>query len=215
MSIFDNNVEIYESWFKRHPLIFKNELKLLKAFIQKNQNGLEVGVGTGRFASLLHTRIGLDESYNMLVHARKRGVEAVQGRGENLPFRDFEFDYVSIIVTICFVKSPEEVFAEAYRVTNEKGRVFVAFIESKSKYGEYYKAHASYNIFYRYANFYTANEIEELMEKAGFKVIERAQTLFNEPGVEVDEPWDYGVGKGSFILLVGEKSIDNKNPETH
>ncbi len=209
MNIFDLNVQRYESWFENNSIIFQNEVRLLKSFVDPNKFGLEIGVGTGRFASLLGTKIGLDISKNMLLLAKKRGIEVVLGRGEEIPFKDESFDYVTIIVTICFVDDPLKVLKEAGRILKENGKLFLAFIEYNSKYGEYYRKIKEESIFYKVAKFYSRKEIEKFLLDTNFRILGWAQTLFREPVVQVEENWLIGNDKGSFLLVEAEKSSYN------
>ncbi|PMP74877.1 MAG: SAM-dependent methyltransferase [Aciduliprofundum sp.] len=215
MNIFDLNVERYDSWFNIHNIIYKNELKMLSSFIKEDLYGIEIGVGTGRFASELGTRIGIDISLNMLRIARRRGVEVIYANGERMPFKDSLFDYVSMIVTICFLEDPYKVLRESHRVLSDGGRVYIAFIERNSKYGIYYHKNRQVSPFYVRANFYTVQEIEDMLKKTGFMIEGYAQTLFHEPGVEIEEEWEYGYDRGSFVLVIGEKSGDHKDLKTH
>ena len=52
----------------------------------------------------------------MIKLARKRGIDARLGSGENLPFGNSTFDYVAIIITLCFVKDPQKVLKEVFKV---------------------------------------------------------------------------------------------------
>jgi len=54
---------------------YLSELKALKKVILEKKKGLEIGVGTGRFASPLGIEYGIDPSEKMLEIAKKRGVK--------------------------------------------------------------------------------------------------------------------------------------------
>src|SRR4030067_2784592 len=110
--VFDRNWEDYDDWFERHKGIYFSELKALKKVISEGL-GMEIGVGSGRFAQPLGAKIGIDPSRNMLKLAKKRSIQVILGGGENLPFKDFTFDFVLLIVTLCFVKNPVGVMKEA------------------------------------------------------------------------------------------------------
>jgi SAM-dependent methyltransferase len=77
---------------------------------------LEVGVGSGRFASSLGIRYGLDPLPAILTLARTRGVENVQGVGEFLPYRADTFDSILMMTVICFMDDPARSFREAFHV---------------------------------------------------------------------------------------------------
>jgi ubiquinone/menaquinone biosynthesis C-methylase UbiE len=63
---------------------------------------VEIGVGTGRFASALGVPLGVEPSESMRRIARKRGIEVISGKAEALPFRDGCLDYV-LMVTVCLL----------------------------------------------------------------------------------------------------------------
>ena len=65
-------------------------LRLLKA--APGERVLEVGVGTGRFASRLGVKVGVEPAKAMADMARKRGIEVYEARAEELPFDDESFD---------------------------------------------------------------------------------------------------------------------------
>ncbi len=91
--------------------------------------GLEVGVGTGRFAAPLSVAIGLDPSVVMMEAARRRGVGCVRGIAERLPFRGGAFDLV-LMVTVDFLLSDKAAaFREAARVLAWSGAIVVGFID--------------------------------------------------------------------------------------
>src|SRR3990172_12930956 len=97
VEIFDRNWKKYEVWFEKHKATYFSELKALKKVIPEGL-GLEIGVGSGRFAQPLGAKIGIDPSRNMLKFAKERGIQVIQGVGENLPFKDNTFDFVLIQV---------------------------------------------------------------------------------------------------------------------
>ncbi|MBU2504608.1 MAG: class I SAM-dependent methyltransferase, partial [Candidatus Omnitrophica bacterium] len=98
-----------------------SELEALKKVLPKASRGLEIGVGTGRFASALRITMGIDPSYAMMELAIERGVNVRRGAGEDLPFFENTFDYAAIIITLCFVKDPVKVLKEAGRVLKKHG----------------------------------------------------------------------------------------------
>ncbi len=57
--VFDRNWKKYDSWFEKHKDVYFSELKALKKVIPGGF-GLEVGVGSGRFANPLDVKMGID-----------------------------------------------------------------------------------------------------------------------------------------------------------
>ncbi len=68
--------------------------------------------------------MGIDPSKNMLREAKKRGIQVIQGIGENLSFKDNTFDFVLIVVTLCFVEEPQYVLKETCRVLKSNHLLF-------------------------------------------------------------------------------------------
>ena len=156
----------YDAWYDRHKEAFLKELELIKRNLPEG-TGLEVGVGTGRFAkNLENVVVGVDVSSNMLRLAKKRGVEVILADASNLPFKRV-FDFVLFAFTICFVENPLEALREACRVLKPGGKVIACFVPKGRLAEEYRKKNSP---FYRNARFYSVEEISELLKKAGFIV---------------------------------------------
>ena len=124
-SIFDRYCKKYDAWYDRNRFAYLSELGAIKKVLPKKGKGLEIGVGTGRFASALGITMGIDPSKNMIEIARQRGVIIHRGFGEDLPFWDSSFDYAAIIITLCFTKDPLKVLQEARRVLKKNGKIIM------------------------------------------------------------------------------------------
>jgi SAM-dependent methyltransferase len=169
-------------------------------------HGLEIGVGTGRFAGPLGVPVGVDPSDAMLDRAAARGVQTVKGVAEALPFPDGCFDYALVVTTICFVDSPERMIAEAHRVLAPGGTLVIGFIDRESGIGQTYLAHQAESVFYREARFHSAREVEELLRAGGFAVRARGQTLFRPLAETTEvEPVRPGLGAGAFVVVAAER----------
>lgn len=192
----------YEAWFEEHPAAYASELLALRPFVPWRGRGLEIGVGTGRFAAPLGVGEGVDPSPEMLAHAASRGIDTVVGRAEELPFADGSFDYALVVTTICFVDSPTRMLAEARRVLRPGGGLVVGFIDRASGLGQDYLAHQAHSVFYRAATFYAADEVERLVREAGFAIGAWAQTLAR-PLAEAREiePLRAGHGQCAFVVV--------------
>jgi SAM-dependent methyltransferase len=97
---------------------------------------LDVGTGTGRMAELFAPRsqhvTAFDKSPEMLRSARARlqhlpagAVDLVQGDFTALPFAAASFDTLLFHQVLHYAQAPEEVLAEAARVTRPGGRIAV------------------------------------------------------------------------------------------
>jgi ubiquinone/menaquinone biosynthesis C-methylase UbiE len=98
---------------------------------------LDIGCGTGLFVEkyIRHggKAAGLDISRKMVEQARRRcpGCEFTVGNGENLPFCDHSFDSVSSLLVFSYVKQPESMLREAYRVLRPGGAVAICTLGKK------------------------------------------------------------------------------------
>lgn len=207
-SIFDRQYERYDNWYDRNKFAYFSELEAIKKVLPKRGKGLEIGVGTGRFASALGIGHGIDPSEKMLELARKRGIDVRVGSGEKLPFEDSVFDYVAIIITICFVENPIKVLTEAKRVLKKRGRIILGIVDRDSFLGRFYQKKRS--AFYNEAKFFGVEELTDLLKKAGFNKFSYYQTIFNFPEkMSSIENSEKGFGKGGFIVVGACNSSKN------
>jgi len=199
-NIFDRYSKEYDDWYEKNKFAYLSELEAIKKVMPDKGRGLEIGVGSGRFASALGIDIGIDSSPQMIEKARKRGLKVKLAQGENLPFNDGEFDYVLIITTLCFVREPRKVIAEASRVLKNRGRLIVGIIDKNSSLGKRYQTKKSR--FYKKAKFFLVNEVVNLLKEAGLGKISLKQTLFHPPDeLSQIEPSQDGDGKGAFVVI--------------
>jgi ubiquinone/menaquinone biosynthesis C-methylase UbiE len=204
VNIFNENVVAYEAWYEKYPEVYLSEVAALKEQFLKlpeNIKGIEVGLGTGRFAKVLGIKEGVEPANEMAALALKRGIEVVNGTAENLPMRDMYFDFV-LFVTICHLNSVKQAFKEANRVLKPKGSIIIGFIDKDQKIGKTYEENRMRSTFFRYANFYSVAQVTKLLKEAGFKDFEYNQTLFGELDEikEVQLP-KQGYGQGSFVVV--------------
>ncbi len=204
MNIFDRYYKKYDAWYEKNKFVYLSELEALQKVIPKEGKGLEIGVGTGRFAVPLKIATGIDSSRNMLTIARRRGLNVRWGFGEDLPFWNETFDYIAIIITICFVKNPTKILEEAKRVLKDKGKIILGIIDKDSFLGKLYQKKKS--LFYNKANFYSVKNLVTLLKAVGFKKFTYYQTIFHFPKKihSIEKP-KKGFGKGSFIVISGKK----------
>lgn len=201
----------YEDWFDNHREAYISELLAMQLYIPIDGKGLEIGIGTGRFAKPLGVGFGIDPCREMLATAAERGVICVEAIAESLPFSDDSFDYALIVTTICFVDSPDKMLSECSRVIKPGGRLIIGFIDRQSAMGQQYEIHKQENIFYKDATFYSTAEIENLLNKAKFKIIGRAQTLEHRlAATQIIEAVRTGTGQCAFVVIAAEKKTNSK-----
>lgn len=205
---FHEHVSRYEAWFERHAAAYTSELDALRAVMEAFQpcagRGLEIGVGTGRFAAPLGCREGVEPAVPMARVARSRGIAVVGGIGEALPFSSGVYDWGLMVTTICFLSDPLQGLREAWRVLRPGGAAVIGFVDRESALGKRYEKHKEESPFYRVARFFSAGDVAELMVQAGFVDITSQQTLFGD-GLNLDAPQPprAGVGEGGFVAMAG------------
>lgn len=178
ITAFDRYPEVYDRWFDEHPRTYQAEVQALERFVPWKGFGLEVGVGSARFAVPLHIEVGLDSSPNMALMARERGITAVIGVAEDLPFRDCTFDFVTMVTAICFFDDIFGAFAEAFRVAKPGAPLILGMIDRDGPLGRQYEEDRDKSVFFSHARFYTVPAVVGLLEEAGFHRHEIVQTVF-------------------------------------
>ncbi|MDP8257871.1 MAG: class I SAM-dependent methyltransferase [Candidatus Aadella gelida] len=199
-NIFDELYRKYDAWYDKNRFAYLSELEAVKKVLPEKGYGLEIGVGSGRFAAPLSIAVGIDPSKKMVELARGRGVDAALGVGEELSFKDSTFDYVAIIVTLCFVQEPEKVITESARVLKPGGKIIIGIVDKESFLGKSYQEKGS--IFYGHAQFFEIEEVEQMLKVAGFSGFSYYQTLFDYPEKikSIEKPLE-GYGKGGFVVI--------------
>jgi SAM-dependent methyltransferase len=201
---FDEQANDYDAWFEKHPDLYLAEIEAVRSFIPASGSGVEIGVGSGRFAAPLGIPIGVDPAPRMAALARQRGVEVLDGVAEALPFADGSFDFAVMVTVICFLDDVALAFREACRILKPSGILVIGFIDRESELGRRYSQKKEQSSFYRDAIFYSACELEELLTRAGFSVFAYRQTLV--PGETTDLTVREGHGSGGFVVVQAHKS---------
>lgn len=203
---FEQHAGKYEDWFTKHRFAYESELQAVRQHLPRGKKGIEIGVGSGRFAAPLGIKFGIEPSARMRELAQKRGIEVVGAVAEALPFGDATFDFALMVTTICFVDDLEASFKEARRILKPGGSLIIGFIDRNSPVGELYQKYKQDSVFYRVATFYSVEEVVSVLQKAGFKDLTFSQTIF-QGSADMDrvEPVKPGYGEGSFVVVRAEK----------
>jgi len=169
---FNRYLNDYEDWFKEHKYVYESELEAVRHFIPKDKKGIEIGIGTGRFALPFGIREGVEPSIVMRHFALHKGLEVYDGIAEKLPLADDSYDFVSPL-------------------------------------GKTYEIMKDQNKFYRYATFYSTDEVKKLLKENCFKNIEIVQTVFGDlAAIHNIQLFKEGYGEGGFVVINAVKEID-------
>ncbi len=203
---FDIFLNEYEQWFIENYFVYLSELEVVRKLIPYEGKGVEVGVGSGLFASPLGIKYGCDPSETMRKKASERGISAIYGIAEDLPYENNRFDFVLMVTTICFVDDPDRAFREISRILKPDGELIIGFIDKNSPVGKQYSKHKKESVFYRDATFYSTQEISTLLEKNGFVIENTLQTVFGKLNEikEIQHP-EQGFGEGCFVVIKAKK----------
>ncbi len=163
-------------------------------------------MGTGRFAVPLGIRIGVEPAKAMADIAQKRGIEVYKAKAEKLPFDDSSFDFVLIVVTICFVQDPIQALREARRVLKPGGYIIIGIIDKESFLGKLYESKKNESKFYSHANFYSTRQVLDWLKNFESEHIKTCQTIFKNPKkITAIEPVKEGHGEGGFVVITAQK----------
>ncbi|MDO8282452.1 MAG: methyltransferase domain-containing protein [Thermodesulfovibrionia bacterium] len=210
---FDKHAGDYDKWFDsaEGKVLFELEAASARLLMKGLEHPfLEIGVGTGRFAEALGIEYGIDPSKEVLKIAEMRGIKAETASGDKLPFKDESFGGVFILFTLCFVENPEKVISEAKRVLKKNGGLIAGIINKESLWGQLYaRKKAEGHSIYKYAKFYSVNEVKEMIEKAGLRVDSYSSTLCQPPSVKPGKEVANNrlVKDAGFVCIRADKSV--------
>lgn len=201
---FDNICAEYDQWFDENKNIFHSELEAVRYFLPKQGKGIEIGVGTGRYAMELGIGYGIEPSENMAEYSKQRGIEVKIAKAEKLPYDDESFDYAIMVTVDPFVDDIVKAYHEIFRVIKTGGKLVVGTLHNDGAIAQKYMGMTE-NEVYKNAHFHTISETIEQLEISGFSVFNTCQTLFDmQPGeIEIPIP---GHDKGSFVAIEAIKA---------
>jgi ubiquinone/menaquinone biosynthesis C-methylase UbiE len=190
----------YDRWYEKHAAVYLSELEVVRGVLPKEGAGVEIGVGTGRFALPLGIRVGVDLSMSMLNLAKKRGIQTVCADAHHLPFKNESFDFAVLVVTLCFLQNPRQAMEETRRVLRSRGTIIIGIIDRDSFLGRLYELKKSK--FYEAARFFSVPEVTELLQSVGFSAPSYEQTIFKHPHeLKQTEQPKPGYGEGGFVII--------------
>jgi SAM-dependent methyltransferase len=189
---FDEYTHHYDLWFDTKGRgIYLHEVWALCGLIPGGR-GIEVGVGTGRFAGFLNIKFGVDPSANSLKLAKGRVKNLVCGYAEDLPFKNGSFDFALVVVSICFFDDILRAFSEIGRILKVGGKLILGFVPRNTCIGEFYvyKGLGGHR-FYKYAKFFTEGEIERIANSEGFKKLRTLYLFSGKRGAYLRNSWGF------------------------
>lgn len=204
---FEKYTSQYEAWFEAHYFTYQSELLAVRQMLPGEGEGIEIGLGSGRFATPFGIRYGIEPSQKMIEVAVQKQLRVIKGIAEALPIGDAKFDFALMVTTICFLDEIEKALQEIYRILRPNGVVIIGFVDKKSPIGREYRKHKKKNVFYRVATFYSVREVFKYLRRTGFYHFESNQTIFRDLNLIIEiEPVKPGYGLGSFVVIKGKKN---------
>jgi SAM-dependent methyltransferase len=211
---FERWTSRYDQWFdsEKGERIFRVEAACMRELLgDAPRPWLEIGVGTGRFAEVLHVDEGIDPSPAVLRYASERGIRSHVGEGENLHHGNTRLGVALLIVTICFLRNPPRVLSECHRVLKPDGVLLLGLVPKNSSWGQAYMAEGQQgHPFYAPATFYTTSEIVGMCERAGFLLEDSRSCLLEGPDsmVNVYKPPEKGILSGAGFVCMRFKRVN-------
>lgn len=157
---------------------------------------LDMSCGEAKLATLAERRgvraIGIDLSPLPLRSARARGVWAVQGDCERMPFPDASFDYVANIGSLEHYLSPDDGMADMRRVLKRGG---LACVMLPNTYGLFGNIHYALRVGDAFDDgqplqrYHTRRGWQRMLERAGFEVEQIIAYEREPPASPADVAW--------------------------
>jgi ubiquinone/menaquinone biosynthesis C-methylase UbiE len=122
---------------------------------------LDIGSGIGMFG-VYKDYTALEPNEEAVRVMKSKGINAIRGVGQKIPFKDKSFDTVTCFHVLEHTKNGERIIEEAYRVLKRKG-IFILVVPDWDTYNDY--------IDYGHIWFYSLDDCESCMKKTGFDII--------------------------------------------
>ncbi len=210
IELFNKYVEKYDEWYIRNHNIAVSEALCIRSMGPYGKI-IDIGVGTGYLTrNLSKTIVGIDPSSRMLELASIRGFLSINTYGEELPLVENYFDTALLIVTLCFVKNPLLILRETHRILKRNSSLITCIVPKNSLWGKYYieQSIMGKSIFYRYARFYTLEELEQMLIDSGFSIKSYCSTLLYDPRKppHIEQLVYTKIQEAGFVCVKAEKN---------
>lgn len=196
---FDSIALEYDQWFDDHKITFLSELNTIKQFLPAKGKGIEIGVGSGRFAMEVGIKEGVDPSPQMAEIAISRGIDVKIAHAEKLPYDHAIFDFAIMVAVDPFVRDIHKVYEEIYRILKPEGKLIIGTLHKDGAVAKKYMGMTDSEV-YKNAQFHTIVETREQLTKSGFSGFKTFQSLFQIQPMQIETPIP-GHDKGSFVAI--------------
>jgi len=205
-NVFEKYAEEYDEWFNVHMWVYQSEVEAVKMVLPQSGKGVEIGAGTGRFSVPFGLTVGVEPSKAMAEIARSRGITVYDSKAEHMPFDDNAFDFVLMVTTICFLEDPLQALKEIRRILRPAGKIIIGMLDKDSPIGKLYEMKKDDSKFFRYAYFYSVNQVLEWLRISEYNHIHVLQTIFHKPEeINALELAREGYGDGLFVVISAQK----------
>jgi ubiquinone/menaquinone biosynthesis C-methylase UbiE len=205
---YDEVAEVYDQRYDlRQGRLYHHHLsRIILDRLLDGGSLLDLGCGTGLFIEHYHKSgndaVGLDISPGMVRMARLRCPESefIVGTADILPFDDESFDHVASLLAFTYLKDPEAMLKESYRILKPGGRIAVCTLGRNMMtwmVPPFYRL--GERLGYRKIgvgdfgeNYYTGTEMEELFLNAGFLDVESTRCSFAHYTLS---PWIFSIAQ--------------------
>lgn len=187
----EQSVDIYNKIVKSYASKFSKPSEYIDEFtdlVAKNGKILDIGCGTGTDANYIASKgfevIGIDLSEEMLNIAKKKfpHIDFRIADMRKLSFENEQFDGIFVAFSLFHIpkKDVPNTLADLYDLLKPNGAIYIAIQEGKSE--ELFITQPLKPDEKIFLNIMDSQEINKLIEKAGFEIIKQHKKEFNKEG---------------------------------
>lgn len=159
-------------WFLGKRFFVKT---ILKGYFKKIKKILDIGAGTGgmtKYMARYGKITGIENNRLARDLANKRGIKVLKGNANKLPFKNSQFDTVTLFDVLYHknIKDEGKVIKEAYRVLKPNGLLLVTDSANKS-------LTSAHDIATQGKRRYSTSEMRQIIESQNFKIL-RSSYIF-------------------------------------
>ena len=228
---FDEYAAEYDAWFMENPNVLLSEVRLVASTLKDAGRILSVGCGSGLFEKIMREDFGIsitdgiEPSEAMAEIARRRGLDVTIATGEEAEFPAGKYDTILFNGCPSYITDLAKVKRKVHEALPAGGRIRLVDVPKESTYGLMYNLAKALGTWehpllegtyppnpypielVKVANWRTTAEKIKLLEEAGFRNLEFAQTLTTHPLVsdlKAEMPVE-GYDKGDYVAITAYK----------